>query len=302
MLPEQREAPRPDKRLVRRSFDRAVGDYDAVADVQRQVADELIERLAVIRIEPEVILDAGCGTGYCAARLQKQYRGARVIGLDLAPGMVQLARRRRPWFSRQQFAVGDMEALPLARESVDLVVSSLALQWCDPFTVFAEVRRVLRPGGLFLFATFGPDTLHEIRAAWAAVDDRVHVHDFIDMHHLGDSLAGLGFELPVLDVDRLRLRYAAPRDALEAIRRIGAGNIAPERARGLTGPRRYRRFVEAYEAMRDRDGRLPLSYEVVHGHAWVPVMARAFPAEPGALGGEQSVRVPGPIPPRRRRR
>ena len=262
-----------DKRRLRLSFAQAADTYDAVAVLQREIADRLLARLEVVRLQPRAILDIGCGTGYDLRRLSQRYPRARVLGLDIAETMTQRARRRlgrwRRFTGRSLFACGDAERLPLATASVDMVVSNLALQWCHPPAVFAEARRVLRPGGLFMFSTFGPDTLRELRAAWRAADDAAHVHSFIDMHDLGDMLIHAGFADPVMDMEAFTLTYADVRGVMRDIKQLGAHNMAVSRARGLTGKARFARFRAAYEALA-QDGKIPATYEAVYGHAWAP--------------------------------
>jgi malonyl-CoA O-methyltransferase len=271
-----------DKRRVRASFARAARQYDRAAVLQRHVADELVARLDVVRLAPRTILEVGCGTGYATRLLARRYRRARLVALDLAVEMAALARernRRWPWRwfeATSRFAAGDAEALPLASSSVDLIVSNLALQWCRPAVVFAEFRRVLRPGGLLVFTSFGPGTLAELRLAWQAADGPAgaHVHEFVDMHDLGDGLVRVGFADPVLDVERVVLTYPEVRGVLRDLKQIGAHNAALARPRGLTAKGRFARFEQAYEAQR-RDGRIPATYEVVYGHAWAPEPAPA---------------------------
>lgn len=262
-----------DRREIRAAFERASDTYDVAAVLQREIADRLLERLDFIRLVPARVLDAGCGTGYSLPSLSGRYRQATVIGMDMAAGMLRQARRRGGWLSRlgsrRQYLAGDFGQLPFADASLDLVFSSLALQWCRPEVVFAECRRVLRPGGLLIFSTFGPDTLKELRQAWSAVDGGAHVHGFIDMHDLGDHLVHAGFAEPVLDVERLTLTYETVRALLLDLKHLGAHNAMAARHRGLTGKRRFSAFHAAYEQWR-RDGRLPATYEVVYGQAWVP--------------------------------
>ncbi len=270
--------PQLDKQRLRASFERAVKTYDDVAVLQRTIADRLLERLDVVKLQPAVILDTGCGTGYVTRALARRYPRAQRLALDIAESMVRRARRGFGWrrlLQRRALPVcGDAEALPFASASVDMIVSNLALQWCDAQAVFTEFRRVLRPGGLAIFTTFGPDTLRELRAAWRAVDERPHVHGFLDMHDLGDLLVRSGFVEPVMDVERLTLTYADVLGVLRDIKCLGAHNAARERARGLTGKRRFARFRAAYEALA-RDGRIPATYEAVYGLAWAPESARA---------------------------
>ena len=262
-----------DKRRMRESFEHATDTYDAVAVLQREIADRLLARLEVVRLKPQVILDIGCGTGYDARKLMKRYPRARVLGLDIVEAMANRARRNsglwRRLAGRCGFACGDAERLPLAPASVDMIVSNLALQWCDPHTVFAEARRVLRPGGLLMFTTFGPDTLRELRDAWRAADDAPHVHAFIDMHDIGDMLIHAGFADPVMDMEPFTLTYASVLEVMRDIKQLGAHNVALNRAHGLTGKTRFARFRAAYEALA-RDGKIPATYEAVYGHAWSP--------------------------------
>jgi malonyl-CoA O-methyltransferase len=189
--------------------------------------------------------------------------------LDFSPRMLHAAGRRQSWLRRFARVCADAERLPLADGSVDLILSNLMLQWCNPDLVFAEFRRVLAPHGLLTFTTLGPDTLRELRSAWAEVDSRTHVHQFIDMHDLGDALVRGGFASPVLDVERYTLAYADVRRVAADLKATGARHATMGRARGLTGRRQFAAFQAAYEAHR-RDGRLPATYEVVFGHAWTP--------------------------------
>jgi len=262
-----------DRNQVRRAFARAAPTYEQVAWLQREVGDRLLARLDVVKLVPGRILDLGCGSGYCARALRKRYRKAEVIGLDIAPAMLREARRREGWFRRSRWVGGDAECLPFASGSFDMAISNFSMQWCDPDRVFLEVARVLRPGGLFMFTSFGPDTLRELRQAWAAVDDAPHVHGFIDMHDLGDALVRARLAEPVMDVDRLTLTYVDLMSLLRELKGLGAHNVARGRPRALTGKDRFARFRAAYEAQA-RDGRIPATYEVVYGQAWGAPAAR----------------------------
>lgn len=268
---------------VRRSFDYAAAHYDAHAVLQREVCDRLLERLDFMTLQPRRVLDVGAGTGYGLAHLLARYPAAEHCALDIAPAMLAAARARVPqpvWTRRAlqrlvpraspstHFVCADMERLPFAGDSVDLVWSSLALQWAhDPEAAFRGFHRVLAPGGLLIFATFGPDTLKELRAAFAEIDDAPHVNRFIDLHDIGDMLIHAGFASPVMEMEMLTLTYADLKTLMRDLKGIGAHNAAAARRRGLLGKSAWSRLERAYESNRV-EGRLPATFEVVYGHAW----------------------------------
>ena len=248
----------------------------------------MAERLGVVRIAPAAVLDAGCGTGEALGELRARYRDAELVGVDLAYAMTSAARARaiassggepsldRLTGSRMNTAAqarlicGDILNLPLRARSIDFVWSNLVLQWVnDPTLAFAEFHRVLATGGLLSFTTLGPDTLRELRAAFASVDSAVHVHRFTDMHDLGDMLLETGFADPVMDMETLTLTYPNSESLFRELRALGASNSLACRRRALTGARRWARMLAELEKFRS-DGRLPASFEVVYGHAWKP--------------------------------
>jgi len=283
----ERDLLRLDDKSVRRNFERAAPRYDQAAALHREVAARMAERLGVVRIAPSTILDAGCGTGDALAELQARYPDARRVGVDLAHGMAKTARARpapRPAegqsllsrlagfrstpMSSPWIVCGDILALPLRTASINLVWSNLVLQWVnDPSKAFAEFHRVLAIGGLLSFTTLGPDTLHELRSAFASVDSAIHVHRFIDMHDLGDMLVHAGFADPVMDMEMLTLTYADSISLMRELKGLGAANAAAGRRRGLTGSKRWRRALAELGKFRI-DERWPASFEVIYGHAW----------------------------------
>lgn len=264
-----------DTRRVRRNFARAAAGYDEVAVLPREVGSRMLERLDYVRIEPQRILDLGCGTGATLTALGERYPKAQVLGADFCPEMLGVGRRQRsrlhwmlPFVRSRQAALlaADAQALPLRSNSVDLLWSNLMLHWLDdPLPALQEMQRTLAVGGLLMFSTFGPDTLKELRASFA--DGGVHTQRFIDMHDYGDMLLASGFSDPVMDVEVLTMTYAGFDDLLRDLRQGGAGCAMVDRRRGLAG-RSLGQQVRAEYARRAVDGRLPATFEVVYGHAW----------------------------------
>jgi malonyl-CoA O-methyltransferase len=271
-----------ESRWVRRSFDRAAPTFDAAAVLYSEVRENLLERLQLTKLTPRVVLDAGAGTGHGSRALKRRYPGAIVVALDSSPQMLRAAARQQSWLRKFERVCADAELLPLADGSVDLIVSNLMLPWCNPDAAFAEFRRVLAPHGLLSFTAFGPDTLRELRNAWGQVDSRSHVLQFIDMHDLGDALVRNHFAAPVLDVERLTLRYLDVFKVAADLKATGARNATVGRTKGLTTPRKFAAMQAAYERFR-QEGRLPATFEVVFAHAWVPAHAPRRAAEPASV-------------------
>jgi malonyl-CoA O-methyltransferase len=280
-----------DRRALARSFDRAAPHYDAVATLQQEVRKELLSRLDFFALAPRWILDLGTGTGGGACGLRRRFPRARVLALDIAPGMLRAVPRRPwPWASpRIERLCADACALPLADGCIELAFSNLMLQWCDrPEVVLRELARVLVPGGLLVFSTLGPSTLRELRAAWSAADSGVHVSEFPDLQALGAAAMHAGLEPPVLDTDTHLLHYADAAALMQALRRLGARNAARARSRGLTSPRRLQAMIRAYEPMRTPQG-LPATYEVLYGAVFAAKSGLRPPRVARPAGSEQLV-------------
>jgi malonyl-CoA O-methyltransferase len=264
-----------DKRLLRDAFEKAAPGYDAAAVLQHEVCARMLSRLDFVKLQPAAILDAGCGTGNVVPELRTRFPHATLYALDLAVGMVRRARTRASWWKRLTGhgvmpVCGDIEKLPLRAAAFDLAWSNLALQWVnDPPHAFAELRRVLAPGGLLMFSTFGPDTLKELRAAYQGTDRYTHVNRFIDMHDIGDMLVHAGFADPVMDMEYITLTYADVRALMRDLKAIGAHNVTTGRRPGMTARGVLAAVERNYEFFRTH-GRLPATFEVIYGHAWLP--------------------------------
>lgn len=286
-----------DHRQVRRAFSRAAHGYDRAAALQREVGARLMETLDYLEGRvPEVVVDVGCGPGHAAVAMQKRWPKAQVVALDMALPMLQEERHNAggwraaffPFARRPEPVCADARALPLRDSSVDVLFSNLCLQWVEDLpAVFAGFRRVLKPDGLLLVSTFGPDTLFELRGAFSEADDAPHVSLFPSIGQFGDALIAAGFKNPVLDRDEFTLHHADLGGLMRELRTLGATNAMHDRRRSLTGRQRFARAAQAYDVLRAADGRLPATWEVIYAHAWGPQ-----PGTPIRVGGVDEVHVP----------
>ena len=261
------------RRAIRAHFGRAAGSYLAAAALQNIVQDQLLERLAAIKSPPQRILDIGSGPGRGALALRKAFPNAQIVALDFAlPMLAQISVKSR-WnpFSEPTIhrIAGDAAMLPLAGACADVLFSNLCIQWClDLAPLFAEWRRVLKQDALLAFTSFGPDTLIELRQAWAQVDQGAHVNQFFDMHDIGDALLRAGFKDPVLSTERYTLSYPSVRALLAELKAIGATNALNARRTGLGGKAAIAQMIQRYPV--DADGRVSATYEVVFAQAHAP--------------------------------
>lgn len=281
-LPSIRSAP-IDLQRVRRLFN--VPARSAPSDfLRREIARRMHERLALVKIAPARVLDAGCGSGQDLGLLQKDFPAAHLVGVDAAPAMVDAARapasalkalggmlsKLLPSKSGVDLVCGDFANLPVGSNAFDLVWSNLALHWHpQPDRVFAEWRRVLRLDGLLMFSNFGPDTLREVRAAFAGLDAAPHTLPFVDMHDFGDQLVEAGFSTPVMDMEVITVTYDTVEALLADVRALGGNPLATRRA-GLVGRAAWAQVTQAFERQRRPDGKLALTFEVIYGHAFRP--------------------------------
>ena len=258
---------------VRRAFDKAAAQYEHFAVLQNEVCARLLEKLDIVKITPEFILDAGSGTGRAIPFLFESYKKAQLVTLDLSENMLAECAKKGGFFRAPHLVCADIEKLPFADDSFDLVYSNLSMQWCNDLNAaLLEANRVLKPGGLFVFTTFGPDTLKELRYSWAEVDDVIHVNQFVDMHDIGDALLQDRFAEPVMEAEIMTVTYDTVDEIMHDLKAIGA-NVTAESSRkrrpgkGLSAKSILRTVRHSYEQFR-QGGLLPVTYEVIYGHAW----------------------------------
>jgi biotin biosynthesis protein BioC len=286
-----------DARHVRRAFARASRGYAQAAVLQREVEERLLESLDYLDDrQPEVVLDVGCGPGRASLAMRRRWPKARIVALDIALPMLRQVPVREGWNPLRRpldRVCADLRALPLAEASVDVLFSSLCLQWVDDLpAAFAEFRRVLRPGGLLLCSTFGTDTLHELRDAFAAADEAPHVSPFVSIAAFGDLLMQAGFRDPVLDRDVFVRGHPDLQSLMRELRALGATNALRARRRTLTGRARFAAAAAAYEPLRGGDGLLPSSWEVITAMAWAPEPGTPVRGRQGEIASFPADRIP----------
>ncbi|WCE05579.1 malonyl-ACP O-methyltransferase BioC [Pseudoxanthomonas sp. JBR18] len=286
-----------DVRQSRRAAARAAPHYTDAAALQREVESRLLDSLEYLDARvPQVVLDVGSGPAHAAAAMHKRWPKARVIAMDVALPMLREARKQAGWWKPFARVCADARALPVAEHSVDVLFCNLCLHDLEDLpAVFAGFRRVLRPGGLLLCSTYGPETLVELREAFAG-DTAPHVHPFAQIAQFGDALMMAGFRDPVLDRDLFTLTYPDLSALMRELRALGATNALSARRTSLTGKGRFDAARAAYARARDADGRLPSTWEVIYAHAWAPEAGT-----PIREGGHDVAAVPlSRIPIRRR--
>lgn len=252
---------------IQKSFDRIAVLYDRHAALEQEVGRRLLSRTVFNQLEPRRILDLGCGTGDCSSALKKLFKKATVTGLDFSTAMLDQSRNKSTLLRPLRFVCGDMSRLPLADQSMDMVFSNLANYWsADPTGLFAEVRRILRKDGMFLFSTLGPGSLSQLREVWAAVDAAVEVPWFADILEVGDALAAAGFAEPAMDAERITLEYSSVESMMKELDSTGTGLLV----RGGDAWRaRCGELAEAWKPLMLRD-KFPLTFEIVYGAAFGP--------------------------------
>lgn len=254
---------------IGKAFDKQAPEYDKAALIQQEIGQRLFERLSLLKIQPKYILDLGCGSGFFSGQLKKKYPNATIIGLDLAHGMLLQAKKKQRFRRKWPLVNSDMLQMPFPDGLFDLVFANQVIHWGSSMPlVFRELNRVMNTNACLMFTTLGPDTFKELKQAWHGVNAFAHVNAFVDMHDLGDSLLAEHFLEPVVDMAFLSVHYKTLPQLVRSLKMQGVKNIHPQRNHGLTGRASWSKFEHNYGLMRTQEGKYPLSYEVVYGHAW----------------------------------
>jgi SAM-dependent methyltransferase len=274
-----------DRRAVRRHRDRAAPGLAAHDFLFEEVAGRLAERLDDVTRRFPVALDLGCHGGSLASALGARGGVETLVQCDLSPAMARAAAA-----NGHPTLAADEEALPFAAAGFDLVMSVLSLHWVNdlPGTLI-QVRRALRPDGLFLGAMLGGETLGELRRALMEAELAAEggasprVSPFADVRDAGHLLQRAGFALPVADVDTITVTYAEALTLMRELRGMGESNAVAERRRGASRRATLLRAAEIYaERFAQADGRIPATFEVVYLTAWAPHPSQQKPLAPGS--------------------
>jgi malonyl-CoA O-methyltransferase len=256
-----------DTQTIRETFEQIAGDYRRHAALEQEVCARLLERTSFKRRPLLQVLDLGCGPGQSSEQLKKTFRKAQVVGMDASLAMLSRLQRRSSMMRPVRAVCGDIGALPFAASSVDMVFSNLASFWCpDPVAMFSEFRRVMRPDAMLLFTTFGPETMPELKKAWAEVDDSVRMPVFPDLLEIGNALMAAGFREPVMDREVITLTYRQLDRLFLEREATGISMLVQGWDRWQTA----RAPLEAAFLPLMRDGCFPLSFEIIYGTAFGP--------------------------------
>ncbi|SFV65775.1 Biotin synthesis protein BioC [hydrothermal vent metagenome] len=254
-----------EKNQVRLSFNKSATSYNQHGILQKEIANRLFENLQTIKLQPKKILDLGAGTGFLTHQLNNAYKNSQVIALDFAQESLKINLKN----STNTAVCADVYHLPFTDNSIDIITSNLMLQWCSDYQkVFLECFRVLKPNGVFMFSTFGVDTLKELKKSWENVDNNPHINQFTDMHLLGDTLLQQGFFSPIIEMENIILTYDKVIDLIQDLKGIGA-NTVQQRKSGLITPNKFNKMQQNYEQFRV-DNKLPATYEVIYAHGFKP--------------------------------
>lgn len=272
-----------DKQLIAKSFNKIAANYDEVSLLQQEVALRLVERLDYIKLQPDIIVELGAGTGHCTQLIKDRYPNAKIIAIDIAINMLRYANKKS--INNLNSVCADAFHLPLKNNSVDLIISNMMLPWCNDLkSLFQECHRVLKPEKLLLFATVGPDTLKELRLSWAAVDNYQHVNSFVDMHDIGDALIQAHFQDPVMDVENIQLIYPNVNLILKDLKMMGSQNLNAHKRQSLMSQINLSKLLSAYSQYQLDSEQYPVTCEIIYGHAWgTNVVANEYSKQDGTV-------------------
>jgi SAM-dependent methyltransferase len=271
-----------DRKLVRARRDRAAANFGAHSFLVERAGSELLERLEGIERTFTLALDLGCHTGTLRRLSEARNLPGFIVSSDLSPAMTAQASSPR--------LVADEERLPIADESVDLILSVLSLHWVNDLPgALIQIRRALRPDGLFLGAIFGGETLTELRQSLMDAESEIEggvsprISPFTDLQDGGSLLQRAGLALPVMDSDRITVRYDHPLKLMAELRGMGETNALLERRRT---PMKRATLMRACEIYQKRfglpDGRVPATFEILYLSGWAPHESQQKPLRPGS--------------------
>jgi len=250
-------------------FDRIAANFSDYSFLQNEIGIRLFERMEMMNINPNRVLEVGCADGYLTRLIAQKFPKAKIMAFDISSQMIKNAKQGQGFFSPIKFKQADPEQLPMNNNSMDLVVSNLAYDYCvEPKKMLLEFNRVLKPGGLLLLSAFGPDSLMELRQSWLQIDPKAQFKAFIDMHIIGDQIQAAQFKNTLMDRDLIQLKYQTLKGLLQELKAAGGQNLHSKRSKGLWGKKAFKNYEKQMERLRTEDGQLTVTCELVFGHAW----------------------------------
>lgn len=256
------------KQRIAENFSRAAHSYDSAAVLQKRVAARTMLGLPAQLDKKNApliqrVVDLGAGTGLHSLTLADRYSGAMITGMDLAMGMLEFARQNAHDHPRLSWCSGDIESIPFQSSSIDLIYSSLAIQWCGFEQVLREVGRVLKPGSSFVFSTLAEGSLQELNAAWCLAGERDRVNRFDDFKVQKRTVARSEFTQQAFSLKAETLYYPDVITLLRSLKALGVNTILSGK-HGLVTRCKLDALKHAYESLRQPEG-LPLTYQVIYG-------------------------------------
>jgi malonyl-CoA O-methyltransferase len=252
-----------EKQKIQQCFNKAAATYDQAATLQHDTGKQLLNHLEQLSGMHELILDVGAGTGYCTHLLAKRYPAATIIGIDFAQKMLETAQKNA--LPSEQYIYADFDNLPLQKNSIDLIYANFAWQWSLDLKLTLEAAKlVLKKNGYIIFSSLGPQTLCELRAAFASIDQHQHLNEFLSIDEVKQNLLTCDFKILDLKQELQTLSFNDIFELMRNLKKVGANYVFNKDIEHLSTRHYFERLAQAYECFKI-DDKLPASYEIIYG-------------------------------------